>query len=78
VAGRPAEGQVHGVQHLMAQQVLARTQGTAVRDRCHDPGKVAPLPGVGDLARLDVVSRGERERYTVFRGALNRRQHVEV
>ena len=35
--------EVHGVQHLMAQQDPAWTEGAAVEDRCHYAGEVQPL-----------------------------------
>ena len=76
--GRPAEGQVHGVQHLMAKQDLPRPQSTAMGDRRHGPGDIKPLPRVGCLARLDVMGRRQRERHAVRCGILNRREHLQI
>ena len=47
-------------------------------DRCHGPGDVKPLPRVGDLARLDVMGCGQRERHAVRCGILNRREHLHI
>jgi hypothetical protein len=76
--GRPAEGQMHSVEHLVTQQDLPRAQGAAVRDGRHSPGKVKPLPRAGDLARLDVTGRGQGEGHAARRSILDRGQHPEI
>ena len=76
--GRPAEGQVHSVEHLVSQQDLPRPQGAAVGDGRHRPGNVKPLPRAGDLARLDVMGRGQGESHAIRRSIPDCGQHPQI
>jgi len=49
-----------------------------VRDGCHGPGKVKPLPRVRDLACLDVMGRGKGKGYAFLSSILDRGQHPEI